>query len=365
MKPVLLTEFLRGCGSGELTKIDAQHYPWELLIRQSRRANLISRVALFLREAGMLDGVPTQPRQHFLNALCIAKANARATNWEVRELYRILRGQNIDFILLKGSAYIWSENSASKGRLFSDVDIMVRESSLEDAERLLVHSGWMGSTLNGYDQRYYRQWMHEIPPLQHLKRQTTLDLHHSIIPPVSHPDFPAEKLWQQATPAEDMPGLFMLSHTDMILHSATHLFHEGEFDQGLRDLSDLDLMIREYVLDGTLWEALLLRAAELGLALPLYYALNYTQRVLGTPVPEQILQKAARQRGQRHLPDGVLDLLFLTAFVPDHETCRVRGGKVARFLLFIRSHWIKMPWHLLLPHLVRKGWLRLRGENSH
>ncbi len=365
MKPVLLIEFLRSRGAGELTKIDTQSYPWELLIRQSRRANLISRVALFLREAGILDDIPTRPRQHFVNALCIAKANARAINWEVRDLYQILRGQNIDFILLKGSAYIWSENSAARGRLFSDVDIMVRKPSLEDAERVLVHSGWMGSTLNSYDQRYYRQWMHEIPPLQHLKRQTTLDLHHSIIPPVSYPDFPAEKLWQLAIPAEDMPGLFVLSHIDMVLHSATHLFHEGEFDQGLRDLSDLDLMIREYILDSVLWEELLARAVELGLELPLYYALNYTQKILDTPVPEQILQKAAQQRSRGHLPDRLLDSLFLAAFVPDHETCRVRGRRVARFLLFIRSHWIKMPWYLLFPHLIRKGWLRLQGENSH
>ncbi len=364
MKPVLLIEFLQSCGRGTLSKRGVRHYPWELLIRQARRANLISRVGLFLQEAGILHEIPDKPRQHFLNALCIAEANARATNWEVRDLYRVLRPQNIDVILLKGGAYIQSGNSASKGRLFSDIDIMVRRSSLEAAERTLVHSGWMGSTLDGYDQRYYRQWMHEIPPLQHLRRQTTLDLHHSIVPPVSYPAFPAGKLWQQARPVEGMPGLFTLSPIDMILHSAAHLFHEGEFDQGLRDLSDLDLMIREYIQEEALWEALLMRAAELGLERPLCYALRCVQPLLGTPVPEPVQQRAARQKGRGWLPGRLLDRLFLMAFVPDHESCRVSGGRTARFLLFIRSHWIKMPWQLLFPHLIRKGWLRLRGERS-
>lgn len=362
MQPVLLIDFFRNREIDRLRKIDVSSYPWELLIRQSRRANLISRIAVFLDEAGILNEIPIQPRLHFLNALTLAKAHARSANWEVRELYRVLKSQEIDCMLLKGSAYIFSGNSASKGRLFGDVDLMVRESSLADAERLLVHSGWMTSTLNSYDQRYYRQWMHEVPPLRHLKRQTTLDLHHSIIPPVSHANFPLEKLWQQALPVDDMPGLFALSHVDMILHSATHLFHEGEFDQGLRDLSDLDLLLREYIVQDALWDDLLKRSVELKLERPLFYALRYAQRILHTPVPDGFLKKVAKQGQFGYLHNQMMDRLFLAAFMPNHETCKASGAGFARFLLFIRAHWIRMPWYLLFPHLVRKGWLRLQGE---
>lgn len=355
MRSVLLVDFLRCCSANEIEQLEFKGYQWELLIRQARRANLISRVAQFLVNAAALERVPPQPRQHFLNALTIAEANARATNWEVQDLYRVLNGHGIDFILLKGSAYSWSGNSASMGRLFSDVDIMVRKSSLDEAERVLVHSGWMTGNIEKYDQRYYREWMHEIPPLRHLKRQTTLDLHHSIIPPVSKTEFSPDKLWQQAVMVEGAPGLYTLSNVDMILHSATHLFHEGEFEQGLRDLSDLDLLIREYIVGDDLWEALLIRAADLSLEAPLYYALNFTRKILYTPVPGQILQQAARQGKFGALHNQMMDQLFLRAFVPAHESCRVRGGELARFLLFIRAHWIRMPWYLLIPHLLRKA----------
>lgn len=364
MKSALLIDFLRRRRTNELKKLNTETYPWELLIRQSRRANLISRIAQLLLDAEILDSIPVQPRQHFINSLCLAKANARATHWEVQDIHNVLKSQNIDFILLKGSAYIWTKNSASKGRLFNDVDIMVRESSLADAEKKLIHSGWMTSSLDTYDQRYYRQWMHEIPPLRHLKRQTTLDLHHSIIPPISHSGFSAAKLWQQTTAIKGMPNLYTLSNIDMILHSATHLFHEGEFDQGLRDLSDMDLLIEEYILKEALWDNLLARAAELNLEIPLYYALNYTRIILHTAVPEDVICKAAKQGKLGRFHNQIMDYLFLKALAPNHETCKTQGAAVAKFLLFIRSHWIRMPWHLLLPHLTRKAWIGLKGGKT-
>ncbi|UUZ51358.1 nucleotidyltransferase family protein [Massilia sp. B-10] len=33
-----------------------------------------------------------------------------------------------------------------------------------------------------YDQRYYRVWMHEIPPMQHVQRGSVIDVHHAILP---------------------------------------------------------------------------------------------------------------------------------------------------------------------------------------
>jgi len=32
------------------------------------------------------------------------------------------------------------------------------------------------------------------------------------------------------------------------------------------------------------------------------------------------------------------------------------------WLMFVRSHWLRMPPHLLLPHLARKSWRRVQPE---
>jgi len=46
----------------------------------------------------------------------------------------------------------------------------------------LMLEGWVSGHRSAYDQRYYRKWMHEIPPMTHIRRQTVLDLHHNILP---------------------------------------------------------------------------------------------------------------------------------------------------------------------------------------
>ncbi len=60
-----------------------------------------------------------------------------------------------------------------------------------------------------------------------------------------------------------------------------------------------------------------------------------------------------------------MDFLFLRALMPDHESCNDRWTGFARWLLFIRSHWLKMSWYQLIPHLLRKSIKRLTGQAPH
>ena len=71
---------------------------------------------------------------------------------------------------------------AASGRVFADVDILIAQPLLGEAESLLTLQGWMSDKLDAYDQRYYRQWMHELPPLQHMRRSSVIDVHHAILP---------------------------------------------------------------------------------------------------------------------------------------------------------------------------------------
>ena len=89
---------------------------------------------------------------------------------------------------------------------------------------------------DAYDQRYYRQWMHELPPLRHMTRQTVLDVHHTILPLTAHLKPDPAKLWEAAVGIEGQVNFCVLAPVDMVLHSATHLFHDGELEHGLRDL---------------------------------------------------------------------------------------------------------------------------------
>lgn len=330
---------------------------WDLLIRQARQSNLLGRLAALLEQRQLLNQVPDQPKAHLESSLAVAQRQMQAVRWEVDRIQHALANLPHSIILLKGAAYIMLQLPSAQGRLFSDVDILIPKPHIEDAELALKIHGWITTLHDAYDQRYYRQWMHELPPMTHLKRQTYLDVHHTILPETArlHPD--PQKLIDAALPLAGHAGLKVLAPVDMLLHSATHLFHEGEFDKGLRDLSDLDILLRHLNgLDRDFWQKLLARAIELDLARPLFYALRYTTRILQTPVPPHVLQ-ASSQHSHGRFTLRLMDTLFSRAFRPHHASCDDWLTRPALLLLFIRSHWLKMPFPLLVRHLLHKAFI--------
>lgn len=338
---------------------------WELLIRQARSSNSMSRVAFLLAERGYLEEVPESAKLHLQSALRVSEANARSVRWEVRQLHKALPNAGISFMLLKGAAYTLSGCAAAKGRVFADVDIMVFKERLDDAETELARNGWVMFGVADYDEKYYRKWMHELPPMRHLKRQTTLDVHHTIVPPTAIVRIDVKKLWENALPLQNYEGVFVLSLEDMILHSAAHLFYDGELEHGFRDITDLSLLFDQFASEGggeASWRKLISRAEELDLVVPLMYATRYCAKILATKIPLLVIEElAAVHSGPKQ---RVMDALFIRALQPDHVSCNDRWTGLARWLLYIRSHWLRMPWYLLLPHLSRKAWMRLTGKEQ-
>ena len=153
-----------------------------------------------------------------------------------------------------------------------------------------AHAGGLASDGSvAYDQRYYRRWMHEIPPLQTCQRATVIDVHHAILPDTAryHPD--SAKLRSRAVAVEGLPGVYVLASEDRILHSATHLFHDGELPHGLRDLTDLDLLLREAAASPASGHALSARADELQLSRSSFLCPAVSGRSLDTPVPDSAM----------------------------------------------------------------------------
>src|SRR5207253_1876025 len=140
------------------------------------------RIAVALHGLGLLSQVPAAPRAHLQAARTLAQAQADAVRREVAYIDRALATTGIPIILLKGAAYLIAGLPAARGRLFSDIDILVPHGALANVETTLLLHGWQTSKTNAYDQRYYRKWMHELPPLKHVSRQTLLDVHHAILP---------------------------------------------------------------------------------------------------------------------------------------------------------------------------------------
>lgn len=350
-RPLLLRVLL---APDEAARLDLA--AWDLLIRQARRANLIARLATLLEP--QFDALPAAPVRHLRAALLIAQRQRIATRWEAECIQRALAPLGIQPILLKGAAYLLRGLPAARGRLFGDIDLLVPKARMAEAEAGLIGAGWaFPEELSDYDSRYYREWMHEIPPLYHRQRDTALDLHHTILPPTARVKVNTAALFEDARELPDLPGLRVLAPVTMFLHSAAHLFHEGELDNGLRDLFDLDALLRDFGREPGFWADLVPRARVLGLSRPLFHALRYTTRLLGTPVPHDVMRAAAADAPRWQ---SLLDACYERALMPVHTSCDGPLTAPARLALYVRSHWLRMPVGLLARHLGRKAWLRLQ-----
>lgn len=362
MRPVggdLLTPLWRS--PGRLPKMSL--HQWELLLGQARQARLISRLAQHCIDLNAVNSVPEGAWRHLDGALRWVARQRHEVQWEVDCIQRALINVDSPIVLLKGAAYVIGELPAGRARLFSDIDIMVLPERLNEVEGALFGSGWISEERDAYNERYYRQWMHEIPPMKHVQRQTVIDVHHTITPPTSRFKVDGAKLFDRIVAVDEERRLFVLAPPDMVLHSAVHLFQEGEFSHGLRDLLDLRDLLAHFAQQADFWPGLFDRANELGLQIPLFHALFHIRRLFGVAEPAEWTERVNRLSPHAPARTAMAWLLGL-ALRPDHPSCNSRWTGLARWLLYVRSHALRMPFHLMVPHLVRKAWMLYFSKNK-
>ena len=334
----------------------------DLTLRLARRVRLLGRLAERLQRRGLLAALPPAAREQLESALVVVDARARAARWELDRLLRALRSRReMRVVALKGSAYLLAGLPNAAGRVFADVDLLFAEAELAEAESLLVAHGWRGTKLSAYDQHYYRAWTHELPPLVHDEREVEADLHHNIVPRMGRLKPSGALLLARARP---IPGTLFerLADPDLVLHAMTHLMFDSEMADALRDLVDVDDLLRHFsAADPEFWDSLWARAEELDLARPAFYALRYAHALLGTPVPATVLRRSQRGAPVRAVV-WIMDRLVPRALFPPHPDAPSRVAAIARFWLYVRSLWIRMPPLLLVRHLGYKFYVRrIRG----
>ncbi|MBF0381918.1 MAG: nucleotidyltransferase family protein [Magnetococcales bacterium] len=328
----------------------------DLFLRIARKAGLLSRFCYILDAAQITETLTTKVQNHLQGARFVAQEDARMLRWEVNRIQRALIETELPLILLKGAAYLMSDLPMAQGRLVADVDILCNKADIAKVEELLSKNGWQGVELEPYDQRYYRDWMHEIPPMRHGERLTEVDVHHAILPKTGRLNPDSELLIRDIVPVKGENNIYTLSRVDMTLHGVVHLFYDSDFDKGLRGLTDMDGLFRHFGKSEIFWQQLIPRAVELNLVRPLYYALQTVADIVATPIPKWVQDEIKVHAPIR--PIGwLMTILIQRMMIPNHPEERDFISWLAWFLLFIRSHWLRMPPGLLFKHLTNK-WVR-------
>jgi hypothetical protein len=307
---------------------------WTALLTAARAERLLGTLAY------RLDSRTAPPS--VVRILTDARAGAveerRAALWEAEMARRALAPLGLPIVLLKGTAFAAAGLDAGQGRSIGDLDILVPHDALSEAERALRAAGWEWVKEDAYDDSYYRRWMHELPPLIHRERDRMIDVHHTILPPTARPTPDAAALLADAVPLGN--GLSILSNEDIVVHAAAHLFADGDLSGGLRNLWDIDRLLREF--DGeAYWPALKDRATRHQLLPAVSRAVRLTRDLYGTPVPEGW----GKDR---------LDPLYRRRLLA-RDGWGQQGYPFTRLGFFIRSHWLRMPPLMLARHLFIKA----------
>jgi len=307
---------------------------WNALISAARAEQLIGSLAF------RMEGLPVPPRIEALFAAARRDAGYQRTQalWEAEMARRALAPLGVPVILMKGTAFHAANLCASTGRSVGDLDIMVPKASLDAVEAALLEAGWEHvKDTKGYDDDYYRRWMHELPPLIHRTRDRMIDVHHTILPLTARPRPDAEALIAASVALED--GLRTLSPADIIVHAAAHLFADGDLAGGLRNLWDIDRLSREFD-SPEFREELATRARLHRLEGAVSRALRLSHRLYGTPVAP----------GRARLTDRLFEARLLARNGWGEER-----RKALRFAFYVRSHWLRMPPLMLARHLWIKA----------
>jgi len=260
--------------------------------------------------------------------------------WEAEMARRALAPEGIEFVLLKGTAYAAAGLSCSAGRQIGDLDILVLAHDIRRAENELLEADWEWVKSDPYDDFYYREHMHELPPLIHKARDRMIDVHHTILPKTHRITPDALALMSDAVTTDN--GFAVLSPADMACHCAAHMLADGDLQGGLRNLWDFHCLTREFAAaDPGFWGKLDARADLHGLRAPVHRAARLARDLYGARLPAGWDWREGSDSWYRR-----------------RLLARDDWGRPTSVALqqafYIRSHWLRMPPTMLAGHLWTK-----------
>ncbi len=305
------------------------------LIEYAKKQHVLGQMAHVWRDkgSGKLEEI-------FANAIIQTAADHRQMIYERNRVEVALQGSDITPIILKGGAYVNLELRASMGRRVSDLDILVPYNRIKTTAKYLEKAGWEtdASVNNNYDKAFYRKWSHELPPMRHKSRGTILDIHHRLESHAAKISLNHEKMMADASMLDGGRSKTFTA-IDLFIHSASHAFSDGEFATPARSLIELYYLYQN--LNPEQRRALISRAIDVGGLYPVQISLWALARYFGL----ECLKSDQKV--------GLLVGFAIRVVVDDS-----RLKNLGLFMLYVRGHYMRMPLKYLIPHFVRKLFIR-------
>jgi hypothetical protein len=211
--------------------------------------------------------------------------NQKATRSFI-EVLRLFEDCKITSVLLKGAPLVLFHYEDLGGRLMNDIDLLIREVDLPAAAALLRDSQWR--LTKPLPPRDFVPFVHAASYTH--PRWMELDLHWRAFTVDCPPDVEA-RLWDRVLHRE-VQGLTvrMPDATDLLLLTCYH-GRKGDVHTACRWVIDAAMLLKgtDSIID---WNALMERAEQTRLLVPLRDALTYLRQEFDAAVPDDVLQRA-------------------------------------------------------------------------
>ena len=330
--------------------LDLNKDDWMLLIRILRFELLLGRFAYLFEP--FVNEVPDNTlksyiQKHLNNAKVLADRQRLSVFFECGKLAESLSQINTPLYFLKGAAYTLGKHHLANGRTYGDIDLLVSKEEITQAENTLHIFGWLSKEIDDYDEQYYRQWAHEIPPMAHSSRETVLDLHHNIVPPISGraPDMSA--FLKGAIKTESG---YILRPAAITLHSIVHLFLNEDISHGMRDIHDIYMLFNEFSNEGY-WQDLITLAKDVNFLSELQLAILVTDKLFNCEFKIPTGYLTAPSTKQKWLAT-----IYVKALGPKHYLTTNTVKALSLAMVYVRGHMQKMPFTILIKHSAFKLW---------
>ncbi len=327
---------------------------WTDLLQQARSLGLTAQLhALFARHQ-LLQSLPETVQKHFAWGWRYYQKQRASLFYELMQLEPELAQTDYPCVLLKGAAYQALGLTVSDGRLYSDIDLLVSRSQLNDCKARLFFAGFFEPAISAYDKHFYLELSHENPPLYHLKRATALDLHFALFPLAGRKQLQTELVFASASKIAGS-CLHVPSLSYLYIHAAIHFFWQEEQHKLVKDLIDLDLLYGQLAEQNLLLQ-LLNDAEQFGALEPTVNTLLLVQRLFKRSLPAEVTVILASSPYRRRTARALV--LW--------QLSRGTRASVAGALWYLRGYRHKMHWRALLRHIWVKGRLawQQRGRQS-
>ena len=254
----------------------------------------------------------------------------------LKEVLRALQSASVPVIVLKGAALAETVYPNRSARPMGDIDLMVRESDLQRAHSALLSVGY--TSLTQLTVEAQARISHHLYPLVNANRMA-VELHWTLVRPDRpfRPDL--DGLWERAQPTEiaSVP-VWVLSPEDLLLHLSLQV-SQDRFAGTLRSLCDIDHAAHCYRNEIN-WRTVRQRAVTWSAQHSAYLSLRLASELLGTAVPDEILDE---------LQPGDFDRRLL-AWATDRLLVRLDGpwGLGPRFMRVLRTESYRQKMRSLL-----------------